>query len=348
MTTTGNVRAKEMVEHFYSKEETYGVPQVGVMVFVDEAAKDLEPNIWSGITCATWSEHVRGVFLFGDDKQLKPTNTSSKGDVVFNAFSARLNISLPARLVNENFQCHRLVEQRRMHESLASFPNEKIYGGLLRNGPGMDDVLESRKPGLWKVLSAILLQSSSLKPQEYEQYQHQSADSQLRLHWIEVLGKREVHPVTNSSCVQKHVDVFFDLIYPMLREYFDQTGQKMSESVMIICAYSYALHEYGNRISALLASNPHLDKEDFPQILTVDASQGAESMFVIFDGSFQHSNAIGFMEDKGRTNVAITRAREVFWIIGGSMLPLPARPTRPTVLLDYKKKLNRQNSHTFE
>lgn len=236
-----------------------------------------------------------------------------------------------------------------MHASIAAFPNQKIYSGLLRNGPGMDDPLEARKRGFWKVLSEIILQSSSLSLLEEQQYQHESADTKLRLHWIEVQGRREIHPVTSSSMVAKHIDVFFDIIYPKLRGYFDETGEKMGENVMIICAYSYALHVYRRRFDTLRKNDSSLKKEDMPQVLTVDASQGSESMFVIFDGSFQNSNAVGFMEDKGRANVAITRAREVFWIIGGSMAALPGRRSRKTTLMvEYKEELNRKRSHKFD
>ena len=68
ITTTGNVRSTEMLEQWFRPKEEYGVCRVGVMVFVDEAAKDLEVNVWSGIVCEEWAAMVRGVFLFGDDK----------------------------------------------------------------------------------------------------------------------------------------------------------------------------------------------------------------------------------------------------------------------------------------
>lgn len=67
---------------------------------------------------------------------------------------------------------------------------------------------------------------------------------------------------------------------------------------------------------------------------------------VVFDGSCQHGDVLGFVEDVGRCNVAITRAKEVFWMIGGSMdnkhrsTPF-ARP--PLALLTkYKRELQIQ------
>lgn len=66
ITTTGNVRAADLLHYWTSHE--YGVPCIGVMVFVDEAAKDLEVNVWGGVVCETWAELVKGVFMFGDDR----------------------------------------------------------------------------------------------------------------------------------------------------------------------------------------------------------------------------------------------------------------------------------------
>lgn len=66
ITTTGNVRAAELRENWY--KEDFGVSRKGVIVFIDEAAKDVEANLWAGIVCEAWSADVKGVFMFGDDK----------------------------------------------------------------------------------------------------------------------------------------------------------------------------------------------------------------------------------------------------------------------------------------
>jgi hypothetical protein len=68
ITTTGNVRATEMVENWFSPQDVYGVPRKGVIILVDEATKDVEVNIWSAIVAKRWSGYVKGVWLFGDDK----------------------------------------------------------------------------------------------------------------------------------------------------------------------------------------------------------------------------------------------------------------------------------------
>lgn len=78
ITTTGNVRAPELLEYWTSHE--FGGHSLGVMVFVDEAAKDVEANVWGGIVCEAWAELVKGVFFFGDDRYV---DKSSSHEEVF-------------------------------------------------------------------------------------------------------------------------------------------------------------------------------------------------------------------------------------------------------------------------
>ncbi|KAK4548272.1 hypothetical protein LTR36_010142 [Oleoguttula mirabilis] len=318
ITTTGNVRAAELLGYWTSHE--YGGKCLGVMVFVDEAAKDVEANVWGGIVCETWASLVKGVFMFGDDRQLKPTNTSSKDKVQFNAYSDRLDVALPCRLVREGFPCFRLLEQRRMHWVVASFPNANFYDGKLRNGPGANERLDDIKPGFKRQLEMILAgqpHSNYLR----QKFMAGANEEDVRLVWIEVKGERRM-AASRSMLVQEHVDVFFNHIFPKLRGYFSQFTDKkdmMEENVMIICAYSATLYAYRDRINHMLARDNRLTRADMPRVLTVDSSQGDESFMVFFDGSFQHGDTIGFMEDPGRCNVAVTRAKEVFWMIGGDM-----------------------------
>lgn len=61
------------------------------------------------------------------------------------------------------------------------------------------------------------------------------SEDKARHHYIQVKGSRKpLHEGTPSVCVREHVDVFFDHIFPSLQEYFKE---KISENVMIICAY---------------------------------------------------------------------------------------------------------------
>lgn len=170
------------------------------------------------------------------DRQLKPTNTSAKEKIQFNAYSNRLDIALPCRLVREGFPCYRLREQRRMHTTIASFPNNKFYDGELRNGPGTSKVLDAVKPGLQCQLEMILGgQPYSNRRRQY--FMGGAHENDVRLVWLEVNGRREMAP-SRSMIVQAHVDVFFNWVFPKLHGYFKQSTENMEDNVMIICAYS--------------------------------------------------------------------------------------------------------------
>ncbi|KAK0260293.1 hypothetical protein LTS09_005109 [Friedmanniomyces endolithicus] len=360
LATTGNARASELVQHWYSTESEWNMKCLGVVVFVDEAAKDVEVNVWSGVVCEQWASGVRGVVMFGDDKQLKPTNTCSRGKINFNAFNDRLDIPLPCRLVDEGFPHYRLLEQRRMHQDLSRFPNREFYKGKLRDGAGTDLSLDARLPGLSKALKTVVAEHGSHSFDESRLYKAEATDADIRLHWVEVKGDRVRHPGTKSLCVREHVQVFFKMILPRLIECFRQMGKRVDEHVMVICAYTYAvslrisvvegrqlradtlqLHEYLDGIRKMLRHNDQLTTADMPQVLTVDASQGREASMVVFDGSCQHSDCMGFVNDDARCNVAITRAKEVFWVIGGAMNSRRVENShrKPATLAKYKHEL---------
>ncbi|EMC93486.1 hypothetical protein BAUCODRAFT_243573 [Baudoinia panamericana UAMH 10762] len=309
VTTTGNVCATEL--DAFTKGAEFGVPCHKVVIFVDEAAKDLEINVWAGIVNQTWADKVHGVFLFGDDKQLKPTNTSSKKNDRYNAFSDRLDISLPCRLVRQGFPHFRLLEQRRMNAAIAAFPNRAFYDGLLRDGPKALRPLEPVMLGLHAVLKGIL---------QKKLCNNIITNEHVRLAWIEIVARREYR--NDSAYVDKHTSEFFEKVYPDLLGYFkqpQQEGKTVEGHMMIICAYKEALLRYCTKRDELLKRDASLTLADMPRILTVEASQGEESTMVVLDGSFQFGDAIGFMDDKGRCNVALTRAKEVLWVLGGRM-----------------------------
>lgn len=166
------------------------------------------------------------------DRQLLPTNTSAKGKTQFNYFSDRLDIALPNRLEREGFPCHRLLEQRRMHEAISAFPNTIIYDGKLRDGPGMDVSLETHMPGLRQTLIDILGEARDPADSSIP-------DNDLRRHYIEVYGRKVEYE--KSIAVHEHIDVFMEKIFPNLFKFFRASGRSMKEDVMIVCAYNYAV-----------------------------------------------------------------------------------------------------------
>lgn len=72
---------------------------------------------------------------------------------------------------------------------------------------------------------------------------------------------------------------------------------------------------------------------------------------IIVDGSMRFSDVMGFMKDRGRSNVAMTRAKDVLWILGGTLEKLyldegASEPLAPFAKL--KKKLEEMGQvHKF-
>ncbi|SMR52371.1 unnamed protein product [Zymoseptoria tritici ST99CH_3D1] len=320
---------------------TEGVPHKAVVVLVDEATFDAEVNLWSGIVCDQWADAVEAVFCFGDDRQLRPPNKSADRKVQYNHYLKRLDISLPLRLKREGWPCFELKEQYRMHACIADFPNRNIYDGQLRNGPVTYKTLEQTTPGLRAVLLDIIMEYGTEGDVDPSQYRLTASDAELRLHWIEVYGQR----VKDRSpwAVKEHSDVVLNQIMPQLCKYFNDKGEKTSESLMIIAAYNYQADLYKEGIRLFLGKNPKLGEDDVPRVLTIDSSMGKESCMVIFDGSCQDGDKVGFLSEDTRMAVAITRSSDVFWIVGGAMRVDGPEKWGNNLIRKYKLELDRKD-----
>ena len=129
-----------------------------------------------------------------------------------------------------------------MHPVLSKFPNRVTYRGNMRDAPDMNTTIDQDMPGLRQVLVDIIADTIS-SPSDREDFKATVTDDDLRRHYVEVSGTREVNPVTKSKNVHEHVNVFFNKIYPKLRRYFRETKQSMEKNVMIICAYGWAVRD---------------------------------------------------------------------------------------------------------
>ncbi|KAI7090632.1 hypothetical protein KC356_g1315 [Hortaea werneckii] len=316
ITTTGNARSAELLANF-GKDNDGEDNCKGMIVFVDEACKDHEVNLWAPIVCEAWSAKVKGVVLFGDEKQLDPANTNAKnttGKPQFNPYSDRLSLSLPTRLVRQGFPYLALDTQMRMHQDLADFVNRSFYEGALANGSGTEVTLEEREAGLQKVLTRIIADQIT-DPATAKKYLEDESEAKARQHWIE-LSEDDIGDVSSyghSVCYEAFADVFFDSIFPGLHEHF---GDRLEANVM---------KHYWNMKASEVARKSRLATTELPKIITIDASQGQESLMTIIDGSIKYRDRLGFMVEEGRCNVALSRATGVRWLIGG---PISSRSGR--------------------
>ncbi|KAF2163913.1 hypothetical protein M409DRAFT_25690 [Zasmidium cellare ATCC 36951] len=308
--TNGNSRSGEC-EIFAEEAKKQQITALALLF--DEVAKELEICIWNVIT-ASLPRSPDLVVFFGDEKQLRPVNTCAKDPMEFNPFNDRLDTPLFTRLIAQGFPYVQLTIQERMHSSLSRFPSKEFYDGLLTDSPKVQRPLEDVKPGLTKVLHNIIA-NSMRDTSERDSYLEKATDDQARLHYIEMPAGDVFMDDKLSVVVPDHVDVFFEQILPELQSYF---GAELKDEVMLIVAYGCALKWCEQRIYKL-KKQQNLPHSHYPKVLTIDAAQGEEATMVLMDGSMQYSELPKFLTDKGRANTAMTRARDVFWILGGPL-----------------------------
>ncbi|KAI7476554.1 hypothetical protein KC351_g9390 [Hortaea werneckii] len=311
-TTTGNARADPLRESFASG--LYGQEVKGVVVIVDEAAKDLEINIFNAVFEQAWNCKVSGLICLGDEEQLKPTNTCAFGPVQFAEFRRRGDISLPKRLIAEGFQSVvHLKEQNRMHPDVAEFVNKSVYKGVLRNAPATQQTLKQQYSGLAETLRRILVDLHCISEAG------DAPERTLRVHYLELEAERRLNQQTKSAVVLEIAELFMESIWPKLHELF---GSKMSANVFVIVAYRETMYWWRTRIqNAMRRAGDPRDTTHYPTVITVDSSQGSEALMTFLDLAVQKMDRqedIGFVRAVSRVNVALTRGRGVVWTAGGS------------------------------
>ncbi|KJA17170.1 hypothetical protein HYPSUDRAFT_206440 [Hypholoma sublateritium FD-334 SS-4] len=266
------------------------------VVFIDEASMSTEPA--SLIPLMKGSEHVA---LIGDHKQLPPVIVSHQ------AKEDGFGVSLFERLIEEDHVPSVMLDiQYRMHPDISRFPAKEFYDLSLFDGtvdasgnalPGLEPVhskhtgnhpLEKARP------SVVFLDHSG-----NESYQARS-----------LLNITEAHIV--ASVVE-------DLLL--------NNPTLMGEDIGIIAPYAAQIRlltrylspahaAYRARFEAVLGS---ARAREVPRIevKTVDGFEGREKQVIVF--STVRNNAaghIGFLADKKRLNVGLTRAKRGLFVVG--------------------------------
>ena len=101
----------------------------------------------------------------------------------------------------------------------------------------------------------------------------------------------------------------------------------MSKNVAIITPYRRQAEEYGTsqfhlRQASISDSGEPMKLTATPTIRTADSAQGGEWEFVILDLVITNADKIqdvGHISDDHRACVALTRAKQVLWVVSGSL-----------------------------
>ena len=222
---------------------------------------------------------ARQLILIGDHKQLPPTIISKRAE------ESGFARSLFERLIDAGIEPFMLRTQYRMHPCISEFPSARFYDGLLENGISPD---ERQAPAgfIWP-------------------------NWDLPVAFIP-LDSEEGTDVENASRFNSEEAVKVVDVVQKLLESFEITPDQIG----VITPYNGQVRLLTDHFDSLGGTG--ID-EPFQglEIRSVDGYQGREKEVIIFSTVRANQNGeLGFLTDKRRLNVALTRAKRGLIIIG--------------------------------
>lgn len=221
---------------------------------------------------------AKQVVLVGDHQQLGPVILDRK------AADAGLKQSLFERLISLGHVPIRLEVQYRMNPHLSEFPSNMFYEGSLQNGVTIEQRIVTNSTFPWPIHDLPMMFWSNYGREE-----------------ISGNGTSYLNRIEAMNCERVITRLFRDGVKP------SQIG--------VITPYE------GQRayIVQYMQMNGSLDKDLYVnvEVASVDAFQGREKDYIILSCvRANEQQAIGFLSDPRRLNVALTRAKYGLIILG--------------------------------
>ncbi|QCD77969.1 regulator of nonsense transcripts 1 [Vigna unguiculata] len=220
------------------------------------------------------------VILIGDEKQLPAVVKSQVSE------EAEYGRSLFERLVSLGHKKHLLNVQYRMHPSISLFPNKEFYEERLSDAPFVREINYNRR---------------FLEGKMYASYS-----------FINIAKGKEQKPGRGHGWKNMAEAAAVCKIIESLENEFLRSNKKVS--IGIISPYNGQVSEIQERIKQQnLVSDPNFSVS----VRSVDGFQGGEEDIIIISTVRSNGNGkIGFLDNRQRANVALTRARHCLWILG--------------------------------
>lgn len=266
------------------------------IVFFDEGSMATEP-----ISLIPLMKGCKQLALIGDHKQLPPVVMSLESR------NKGLPKSLFERLIQRgDIPSVMLNEQHRMHPSLSSFPNEKFYDSALTDGK--------------RTLELDSLKSSFLPSPSTEN----DFNASQHLTFINHQG--------SETLLDKSLANFseIELVSRVVVDLFHHNPDLKGSQIGIVSPYMAQVQRFQRLLKrdnpqrrileSILqsqgAGSKALELSEI-EIHTVDGFEGREKSVILFstvrsnDGGF-----VGFLSDRRRLNVALTRAKRNLYVVG--------------------------------
>ncbi|RAH15488.1 MAG: hypothetical protein CMB56_003125 [Methanobacteriota archaeon] len=222
---------------------------------------------------------ARQLILIGDHQQLPPTIISRRAE------EGGFSRSLFERLIDAGIEPLILKTQYRMHPSISEFPSLKFYKGLLEDGVSSHDRMAP---------------SGFIWP-----------NWDLPVAFIPVEGIEGTDTENASRFNSEEATKVTDIVCKLI-----ESKEIMPDQIGVITPYNgqvRLISDYFENLGGVGKNEPFSGLE----IRSVDGYQGREKDVIIF--STVRSNEmgeVGFLSDRRRLNVALTRAKRGLIIIG--------------------------------
>ncbi|WZY88639.1 hypothetical protein YC2023_045374 [Brassica napus] len=220
---------------------------------------------------------LRHAVLIGDEYQLPAMVHNEECE------RAKFGRSLFERLVLLGHNKHLLNVQYRMHPSISRFPNKEFYSGMITDAPVVQESIYQKR-----FLQGNMFGSFSFI--NVGRGQEEFGDGHSPKNMVEVAVIAEI--ISNLSKVS--------------------SARKMKVNVGVISPYKGQVRAIQERVGSLPSG----------QLLTlnvrsVDGFQGGEEDIIIISTVRSNGNGkVGFLSNRQRANVALTRARHCLWVVG--------------------------------
>ncbi|KAJ9679688.1 hypothetical protein PVL29_021573 [Vitis rotundifolia] len=223
---------------------------------------------------------LRHAILVGDELQL-PAMVKSKIST-----NAEFGRSLFERLVSLGHRKLLLNLQYRMHPSISLFPNQEFYNNRISDAPNVKERSYKR---------------CFLQGDMYGSYS-----------FINVAYGKEEQSNSHSTRNMVEVVAVSEIVAKLFKE---SVAKKQKVSVGVISPYNAQVFAIQEKLGKTYSTSTHSDFS--VSVRSVDGFQGGEEDVIIISTVRSNLNGkVGFLSNRQRANVALTRARHCLWILG--------------------------------
>jgi len=246
------------------------------IVVIDESTQATEPSSLCAIV-----KGCQHLIMLGDHKQLPPTVTSQK------AAEKGLVRSFYQRLIDMDVKQQMLQIQYRMHPSIAEFPNEAFYNGMIENG-------------------TVATEEPHIKGFKWPNERIPIAFVQ---NWCPEEAKTFGGGATKAN--RKEAQAVLQIVNNVLAG-----GDVTTSEIGILTPYSGQVKLINELLDKKGGTKGEQDgkaagKYHHLNVQSIDGFQGREKDLIIFSTvRCNKFKKVGFLSDARRLNVALTRARK--------------------------------------